>query len=182
MLSRKKKGVLGGMAFGATVAVAVIVTGIWLNPLGFSSDLSLAQRISVAIKSTSLVATCLAIAIGRLAKHRFLTPEDIDGGGLQPGSSRALLLQSLLQNTLEQSVLAVIVYTAWAVTMPSAWLSVVPLAAVSFAVGRILFFAGYGRGAPSRAAGFALTFYPSVGMLVCTALAEILGLGTIDGH
>ncbi|MBT7110834.1 MAG: MAPEG family protein, partial [Proteobacteria bacterium] len=31
---------------------------------------------------------------------------------------------------------------------------------------RILFFAGYSGGAPSRAAGFALTFFPSVLMLI----------------
>jgi len=77
------------------------------------------------------------------------------------------MLQSLLQNTLEQTVIAIMVYMAWAVTMPAEWSSVVPMAAILFAVGRVLFFSGYEKGAPSRALGFALGFYSSVGMLVC---------------
>jgi uncharacterized membrane protein YecN with MAPEG domain len=35
-----------------------------------------------------------------------------------------------------------------------------------FFVGRILFWRGYARGAPARALGFALTFYPSVAMIL----------------
>lgn len=164
------------MAMGAAIAVAIIVVGISLNPLRFAPDLPLAARMAVAVRSSSLLALCLAVAVGRLAKHRFFTPEDIDGGGLHPGSSRAGLLQSLLQNTLEQSLLAFFVYTAWAAAMPSSWLSVVPLAASSFAVGRILFFAGYASGAPSRAVGFTMGFYPSVAMLACIVVTEALSL------
>ena len=90
-------------------------------------------------------------------------------------------MQSLLQNTLEQSVLALLIYLAWAAVMPSAWLSVVPLAAVSFALGRLLFLAGYASGAPSRALGFTMTFYPSIAMLICIAVAEALSLGGFAG-
>jgi len=173
-LSRKQHGVLRGMAGGAAIAGAIIIFGIGLNPFGFSPQLSLEGRVSVAIQSSSLLAICLAVAIGRLARHRFFTPEDIDGGGLRPGSNRAILLQSLLQNTLEQSVLALLTYVAWAAAMPADWLSVVPLAAVSFMLGRLLFFAGYGSGAPSRALGFTMAFYPSLAMLLCIAVAEAL--------
>jgi hypothetical protein len=175
-LSTKQRGVLRGMAVGAAIAGAVLVVGVWLNPFAFSPDLSPSERISVAIQSSSLLAICLAVAIGRLARHRFFTPEDIDGGGLHPASDRAVLLQSLLQNTLEQSMLAVLVYVAWAAVMPSAWLSTVPLAAVVFAVGRILFFAGYAKGAPARAVGFTMAFYPSLLMLLCIAVVEASSL------
>ncbi|WP_242482515.1 MAPEG family protein [Thiocystis violacea] len=77
-----------------------------------------------------------------------------------------MFLQTLLQNTLEQFSIALIAYLSWAVAMPAAWMSVIPLAAMTFAIGRILFFAGYKKGAPSRALGFTLTFYPSVLMLL----------------
>jgi len=49
---------------------------------------------------------------------------------------------------------------------PAPFLPVVPAAAVMFLVGRVSFFAGYAKGAPSRAYGFALTFYPTVVLLV----------------
>jgi len=35
-----------------------------------------------------------------------------------------------------------------------------------FLVGRLFFFAGYANGAPSRAYGFGLTFYPTVMLLL----------------
>jgi hypothetical protein len=51
----------------------------------------------------------LMLSIGLLARHRMLTPEDIDGGGLTEGTPRAHQLQAILQNTLEQSTLAFMV-------------------------------------------------------------------------
>jgi hypothetical protein len=97
-----------------------------------------------------------------LAKHRFFTPEDINGSALTEGTSRAKLLQALLQNTLEQLVLASSVYVSCSFIYPARCLVAIPAAAAMFFVGRILFFAGYSGGAPSRAFGFALTFYPTV--------------------
>jgi hypothetical protein len=41
-----------------------------------------------------------------------------------------------------------------------------PAAAILFLIGRILFFLGYAEGAASRAFGFALTFYPTLMLLV----------------
>lgn len=166
-LSEKQQGVLRGMVIGAITACLIVAFGIALNPFAFPPNLPLADRLSVALTASLLPALFLAVSIGSLAKHRFFTPEDIDGGGLSAGTERAKILQSLLQNTLEQTVLAVLVYFAWANVMPSTWLSVVPLAASAFALGRILFFVGYQQGAPSRAVGFTLAFYPSLIMLVC---------------
>ena len=120
----------------------------------------------------------MLICVARLAKHRFFTPEDIDGSALTPGTDRARLLQALLQNTLEQAVLAIPVYFCGAVVLPGSWLGAVFAAAAMFFVGRICFFAGYAGGAPSRAYGFALTFYPTVfltGICVWCVVARWVG-------
>jgi uncharacterized membrane protein YecN with MAPEG domain len=45
-----------------------------------------------------------------------------------------------------------------------------------FFLGRVLFWQGYVRGAPARALGFALTFYPTVAMLVVAVGHLVLGL------
>lgn len=158
------------MAGGTAIAASILVFGIGRNPFGYADGLPIGDRLLVATRSSLLV------AIARLAKHRFSTPDDIDGGGLGPATARATLLQALLQNTLEQAALAIVVYCAWAVVMPSAWLSVIPLAATSFGLGRVLFFAGYGGGAPSRSLGFAMTFHPSVAMLAYVAAVEAASL------
>lgn len=71
-----------------------------------------------------------------------------------------------LINTLEQLVIAIGVYSAWCILMPSVWLSAVPLCSVLFVIGRILFFKGYNQGAAARAFGFALTFYSTIIMFL----------------
>ena len=86
------------------------------------------------------------------------------------------ILQSILQNTLEQSVLAVFVHSIWVVVMPVSWATAVLAAAIMFFAGRALFTFSYEKGAPSRAIGFVLTFYPSVLMLAIIVVKAILEL------
>ena len=85
------------------------------------------------------------------------------------------MLQAMLQNTLEQSVLAIGAYLVWATLLPSHLLSAVPCCSTLFALGRALFFKGYESGAGSRAVGFVLTFYPSVLMLGGATVLHLLG-------
>ena len=147
------------------VGITLVAASMAWNPLELTANLDLESRLRLAAGSCMVLIVSLAITIGRLAKHRFLTPADMDGAAGGAGSARARILQSLLQNTLEQAVLAGGIYLCWSVWMPPQWLSVPFVAAIAFGIGRIFCFAGYEKGAPGRAFGFALTFYPSVLML-----------------
>jgi hypothetical protein len=175
-LTSKQQGVLRGILSGAAITIVVLAAAIITSPISFSSTVSFGQRITFALKADLLLALWLLISIGWLARHRFITPEDIDGGGLTQGTEQARILQSTLQNTIEQTVFAVLVHMIWAVTMPLSWLATIPAAAILFLSGRILFVRGYIRGAPFRAVGFALTFYPSVLMLLIATVAVVLDL------
>ena len=166
----KQKGVLRGMVFGLLCSISLIYSGINYNPYGYSFEVNLENRLRVALKSCLPLAIIFAVSIGRLAKHRFFTPNDIDGSGLTQASAHAQILQSIIQNTLEQSVLASMTYLMWCVLMPGSLLSVVPMASIAFAVGRILFILGYGYGAPARALGFTMSFYVTNGMLLYLTL------------
>jgi len=148
----------------SALLTAIVVFTLAVTAWNVESDLS--SRIALASWAVLLPAATLFVCIARLAAHRFFTPEDIHGSGLTGGTERAKLLQSLLQNTLEQCCLAIPVYVATAILAPASFLPVVPAAAVMFLVGRVSFFGGYAKGAPSRAYGFALTFYPTVLLLV----------------
>ena len=175
-LTLKQRGVLKGMLTGLAITVVVLAAAVAASPFPPPPDASPGARIAFALKADSFLALWLAWCIGRLAQHRFFTPEDIDGSGLTEGTDRAKLLQSVLQNSLEQTVLAVLAHAAWAVALPVHWLSAIPAAVVLFLCGRMLFARGYGGGAPSRALGFALTFYPAVIMAVI-AVAALLSAG-----
>ena len=164
--STKQKGTALGMFIGFSSALTVVILGTRFNPFQVNPAADDFQALRIAAISVISVCIFLVFSIGRIARHRFFSPDDIDGAGLTAGTAKVKLLQAELQNTIEQTLLAIIVYFSWAILLPSTWILVVPLAAVSFAIGRILFFAGYSGGAPSRAAGFALTFFPSVLMLI----------------
>jgi hypothetical protein len=172
-LTTKQRGVLKGIIAGAAITIIVIVGAVLVGPMALPAGAPAGERLGFAIWADAFIALWLGISIGLLARHRFFTPEDIDGGGLSHGTETANVLQSTLQNTLEQSVLAVLVHLAWAILMPVSWISAIPAAVILFLCGRVLFVSGYRGGAPSRALGFALTFYPTVLMLVLVIFGAI---------
>jgi hypothetical protein len=166
MLTEKQHGVLRGMMGGLSAALLALVLAIVLAPGAFLPDDDGAiSAISHALQWDALVVVWLAASIAALARHRFFNPSDIDGGGLSEATPTARVFQSVLQNTLEQVVLALATHLIWAAAMPWRWQAAIPVAAMLFFLGRLLFWRGYGRGAAARALGFALTFYPTVVML-----------------
>ena len=172
-LTIKQRGVLKGMIVGATIAVVVIVGAILAGPRLLSLDAPVSERIAFALRADVFIALWLGISVALLARHRFFTPEDIDGGGLTRGTEVAQVLQATLQNTLEQTVLAVLVHCIWAIVMPPSWISAVPAAVILFLCGRVLFLRGYRGGAPARAVGFTLTYYPTVLMIIGITVAVV---------
>jgi hypothetical protein len=172
----KQQGVKQGVITGAIITIAGLGAGIIFIPTSLALDSSTADRLAYALKTEILVIFWLIYCIGKLGNHRFNTPEDIDGGGLTTGTGKAKILQAVLQNTLEQTVLAIVVHMIWAVVMPITWITGVLAAAILFSLGRLLFIRGYSGGASARALGFALTFYPSIIMLLATFITIVLGL------
>ncbi|HST35230.1 MAG TPA: MAPEG family protein [Allosphingosinicella sp.] len=157
--TRTQAGVAAGMAAGFAATLAAF---LWPELPAVPAEPE--ARIAVWVACSMLVTLWLLIGVALLARHRFFTPADIEGGGLTEGSARAKLLQTLIQNTLEQCVLAIPAYGAWLWLGPAERGGLAILCAALFAIGRLLFFLGYARGAPWRALGFTLTFYPTVGL------------------
>ena len=159
------------------MAVVIVVAAVLLSSLIPSAVLPLdqaADRMAWALPWAILPLVTLMVSIIRVANHRFSTPEDIDGSGLTVGTQEIQILRAILQNTLEQAVLAVGGYLIASVILPYAWLRVIPAAALLFVIGRILFAAGYAKGAEGRAAGFGLTAYPTFALLA--TLVVLLGV------
>lgn len=171
-LSIKQQGVLKGMIIGLIISIIVIVSGLYYHLVGLA-DLTRMGCLSVAAKSTLLPSVFLIFAIARLARQRFFCETDIDGSGLSQGTEQAKVLQSLIQNTLEQMALIVPVYFAWAMVMPIHTMIILPMVSILFALGRTLFFIGYQRGAASRALGFTLTFYPTVILFIIVVVTVL---------
>lgn len=182
-LTEKQKGVVRGVIPAAAVAVVGMGAVPLLLPVSVLPSDEAGARLAWAMAWALLPMLTLMIAIMRVANYRFASPEDIDGSGLTSGTARIQILRAVLQNTLEQAVLAVLAYCIWSVTMPLRWLGVIPAAAVLFVSGRIFFARGYERGAAGRATGFGLTAYPTFGMLVTLAVVSLFRLvGWLSGQ
>lgn len=179
MMTSKQIGVALGMAIGAGATVVVLAAPFFWSDFPRGAE-GIAGAAGYWALATLSVLFWLFVSIARLARHRFFNAEDIDGGAGSSTSHEARILQSILQNTLEQTVLASGVYGVWLILAP-AQLKLLPLfCAALFSLGRLLFFLGYGRGAAGRATGFALTFYPSAGLLLLLiglAAARAFGAG-----
>jgi hypothetical protein len=127
------------------------------------------QRIVEALRADVFVAIWLFAAIANVARLRFSSREDIDGSGMTQATEPVRIANAIVQNTLEQTVLAVVAHAAIAVVLPRSTLLVGALV-ILFCIGRACFWSGYRKGASGRAFGFGLTFYPTALTLLLAAM------------
>ena len=165
-INRDQLGVLRGMTTGAAISALGLAWGLATNPFDLAGQVSLDHRLELGLAADLGLALWLAVSIGWMARLRFVSSADLHGSGVGVATPRARILQAVLQNSLEQIGLAVLVHLLWIVLMPAAWLAAVPVASGLCLVGRIGFGWGYGKGAAQRSLGFALSFYPSLFMLL----------------
>ena len=126
----------------------------------------------IASLSAAFAALPLLFAVWRIALFRFVSEDDRPGAGLAPPPGAPLRRHiAVLQNTLEQTVLAAIGYFAFAASAPAHQLALLPLFAALFVAGRTAFALGYRFGAPGRAFGFGLTMAPTATLYVLAGLA-----------
>jgi len=148
------------MVAGALVtAIILSAPSSWF---GVTATPDLPARLTYAIHADAVTMLWLLAAVANVARGRFFSPSDIDGGGLAPVSKRISVDIAIVQNTLEQSALASILYPSLACSASGEDFLLIPQLLTLFCIGRLTFWLGYRHGAPWRAFGFAVTFYPTV--------------------
>lgn len=156
----EQRGVLIGTVTGLVASIVVVLAAAQLPLVSPASD-SVGDRLYCYLPWLALMAAPLAIGIAHLASHRFFNAEVSDGGS-ETADPKYHHARSYLQNTLEQTVLAVMAQLALVVRLPMAWLDVIPALVFWFVIARLVFRLTYARGAAARSFGFAATYYPSV--------------------
>jgi hypothetical protein len=167
MLSSEQRGILKGMLLGAILPASPILSGAWLIQVPRSPEA--AGHLVWIVPFVVILALPLAAIIAAIARHRFFHAAVIDGGN-DPADRWLMAARAVLQNTLEQTVLATLVFLALAILLPPAWLGILPAAALWFLLGRAIFAFTYVRGAAARSFGFASTFYPTLAGLFAAVL------------
>lgn len=158
----KQRGVARGTAAGLAISLTVIAAALF-----WGSARPIDARLTTAGIAAVVLAGWLAAGIANVARLRFFSPAAIDAGSTS--DEMTARGRAILQNSLEQIVLAIPVYVGLAMTLDRSLILIAAMTGL-FSAGRALFWAGYAEGAAGRAFGFALTFYPSVaGLLLILA-------------
>jgi len=149
----------------SSIALAVTVAAFigayrWLPGL-VDLPTGMAERLGFAALCWAVPCLVLMVAILMVSTARRFSAEDIGGQAAGPPSDRLAVKAAFLQNTLEQTVLAAGFYFALAAISGGAWLALLPVSALLFVIGRVLFYLGYERGVRGRSLGMSLTMLPS---------------------
>jgi hypothetical protein len=169
---RNEQGKVRRAALAALLFCAVVLAGGYLIlPRLFQFPAELVDRLAFAVRADLFVLVWILIGVRMVSSGRFRSPADIDGSAAGPPSPVIATKVAFLQNTLEQSIMAIGVHLALATLLGGDALSLIISAVVLFAVGRVTFFIGYPKGAGGRAFGMVTTVLPT---LVGFVLAIVL--------
>jgi len=168
MPDAEQRRVLRGMATALAVMILVLGLGIIVARPLIPPLPRLEDRLAFALRCELFTVVWLAAGIAAVARGRFFSAPDIQGSGFAAPGPRIAVAAAVLQNTLEQVVLAFAVHLALACLLRGREMALIPLLVTLFCAGRLAFWIGYRSGAGSRAFGFGLTFYPSVLALLLT--------------
>ncbi len=155
----------------AALLVSILVLAVaWHFGVGWPlTPASDSDRLALVFRCELAIGFVLWAMIARVGAMRYFSPHDIGGVGNGPEGREIAVARAALQNTIEQSVLAIIAHSALALALPANRMAVIAALTGLFVVGRTTYWFGYPRGAAARAFGFALTFYPTI-MALAAAL------------
>ena len=158
----EQRRIVIGASLALLVTILVLVGGYLFVAMPLHVADGVGNRLVFAFRVDIVPLLWLLAAIVNVGNRRFLSRDDIQGAGFYPPSERLAIPVAILQNTLEQTVLAIGAHLVLATLLIGEELIILPLLALLFCIGRAVFWAGYGSGAGQRAFGFALTFFPTV--------------------
>ena len=129
------------------------------------------ERIAFALKAEILVFLWLAGCVRAVSSGRFRSPADLRGSAYAQPSPAIAVQAAVLQNSLEQTVLAVGAHLGLAAVLRGDELVLIPALVLLYLAGRVSFAAAYTRGAAARAFGMALT---GASIMVAFGIAVVL--------
>lgn len=157
-------------------AVVFVVGYAALPPgwLGLGPVVETADRIAFALKADLPIFLWLAGCVRSVSKARFYSPDDIRGSAYAPPGPALAVRVAVLQNSLEQTVLAVGAHLILATVLRGPELRIIPVLVGLYLVGRVTFAIGYARRPTGRAFGMAVTGLSTlVGYLLAAGLIVV---------
>lgn len=132
--------------------------------------------LALTLRADLFVFLWVVIGVRMVSRVRFVSAADNRGSAFSRPSPQIAVPLAFLQNTLEQTVIAVGAHLALATLLTGPLLALIPAAVLLFAVGRVTFLMGYPQGAGARAFGMVTTVLPT---LAGYGLAIVLMIGRL---
>ena len=147
---------------GGAILLTIVVLGagfLWLPPglLGLSETMPAADRIAFALKWNLAVFLWLVGCVRAVASQRFREPADRRGAAYGEPTTKLAIRAAILQNSLEQTVIAVGAHLILATVLRGPELVLIPLLVLLYLGGRVAFAVRYSEGAVARSFGMSLT-------------------------
>ena len=155
-----------------TGEISVLVFGLLFFYLGYEylpittpvAD-DLVMKLGFFLKWLSLPALSMVLGVFLVMFQRFTTKAINPIAGVTD-TQKMKVFKQYLQNTFEQSLIFLFAQLSLLAVLDPEYIKLIPLFAILFFIGRLLFLIGYLIDPVVwRAPGFALTFYPSVAVL-----------------
>lgn len=166
-LNQQQKDVRIGMTAGALFCAVWVWMGYGFIDIELPLWVTTGDRMAYVAKCEFFAALMLLFGVMVVAGQRFFSDKAIEGQTEGLSNSITINLR-YIQNTVEQLVLLVVAHMAYAATADSDEMKLIPILVSLFIVGRVCFWIGYHQNALSRSFGFAVTFYPTVIMMIIT--------------
>jgi hypothetical protein len=176
-LRTEQSKVVRNALLAAVFCAAVLASTYFGLPMLFSFPTDLAGRLAFALQADILVLLWLALAVRMVSRVRFVSAADNRGAAYAPPSAKLAVKAAFLQNTLEQSVLAIGAHLVLATLIEGPTLALLVGAVALFVIGRASFLASYSNGAGARAFGMVVTSLPS--MAACLWALWLIGAALI---
>ena len=174
-LRKEQARIRRGAAAALLVCVSVLGAGEVLLPrlFQFPED-DFQSKLAFWAGADLFVVFWIIIGFGMVSRIRRHSAEDIRGSAYSAPSPRIAVPLAFLQNTLEQSVIAVFTHLALVLLLGAQAIPFIVGSVLLFTIGRVTFLAGYPKGAGARSFGMTLTALPSLAAFVLGIGAAIL--------
>lgn len=148
-----------------SIALTLVLSGSYLTvnylPLPTPSAPTLSNRLVFALRYLSISLIPLIFGIQLLGSMRFNDMENMGANPVREKTTyKASVVSRYIQNTIEQTLLHVLLQLALSTYLPDEYLSLIPMHISIFVVARFAFLYGYMDEVKpiNRAFGFALTY------------------------
>jgi hypothetical protein len=160
------------------VQIAIVMLFSWaafvFGPAMMPQPLAIdtASRLAYAVQWLLIPGLVLLVLTLTTAQYRFFNKPYIDGTRSDLPPFLEINLRTT-QNTLEQTMLAVITWPALALMLPPERLGLIPVTSILFGAGRVMFWIGYQLHPLARIFGFALSSVPTALALLWLCLPMV---------